>query len=130
MRYTASSQPVANFSVATSRSWKNKSTDEWEEETEWHDVTVWGDKAEKAANELRRGSKVYVEGRLKTESWQDKKYPEIKHSKKSIVADTFISLDPRSSQPAGEFVAPEGGFGATEAPARKTQYSDIDDLPF
>lgn len=127
LRYTPAGQAVANFSVATSRSYKDKKTDEWQEETEWNNITVWGDKADKAATDLRKGSKVYIEGRLKTENWADKTHPEIKHYKTSVIADNYINLDPRGQQQGGEFVAPGGGFQSATASG---PVDDLGDLPF
>lgn len=62
---------VTNFSVATSESWKDKSTGERKEKTEWHSVAVFGPLADIAEKYLRKGSKVYVEGKLQTRKWQD-----------------------------------------------------------
>ncbi|MFK8017006.1 MAG: single-stranded DNA-binding protein, partial [Gammaproteobacteria bacterium] len=62
---------VTNISVATSRSWKNKQTGEQQEETEWHRIAFFNRLGEIAAEYLRKGSQVYVEGRIKTRKWQD-----------------------------------------------------------
>lgn len=69
-RSTRSGTPVTQFSVATSRSWKNASTDEWVEETNWTNVVVWDQ--EKLSAYLTKGKQVYVEGRLQTRSYDDK----------------------------------------------------------
>lgn len=71
LRYTKDNTAVANVSIATSRKWKDN-TDQWQEATEWHKVVLWGRQAETAAEYLRKGSKVYIEGRLETRSWEDK----------------------------------------------------------
>jgi single-strand DNA-binding protein len=70
IRYTQGGDAVANFSVATSERWKNKAGEQ-QESTEWHRVTVWGRLAELCGEYLKKGSKVYVEGPLKTRKWQD-----------------------------------------------------------
>ncbi len=70
IKYTQSNVPVANFSVATSESWKDKTSGEWQEKTEWHRVTAWRHLAERAEKYLRKGKQVYVEGRLETRKWQ------------------------------------------------------------
>ena len=71
VRYTTSGTAVASFSLATSEKFKNKGG-EWEERTEWHNVTLWGRLAEIAGEYLGKGKTVYIEGRLQTRKWQDK----------------------------------------------------------
>ena len=71
VRYTASGTAVASFSLATSEKFKNKGG-EWEERTEWHNVTLWGRLAEIAGEYLGKGKTVYIEGRLQTKKWQDR----------------------------------------------------------
>jgi single-strand DNA-binding protein len=71
VRYTASGTAVASFSVATTEKFKGKSGD-WEEKTEWHNVTLWARLAEIAGEYLAKGKTVYIEGRLQTRKWQDK----------------------------------------------------------
>ena len=69
VRYTAAGTAVASFSVATSEKYKNKNG-EWEEKTEWHNVTLWARLAEIAGEYLAKGKTVYIEGRLQTRKWQ------------------------------------------------------------
>ena len=71
VRYTESGTAVSNFSLATSEKFKNKE-EEWEERTEWHNVTLWGRLAEIAGEYLGKGKTVYIEGHLQTRKWQDK----------------------------------------------------------
>lgn len=71
VRYMPSGGAVANFSIATSESWKDKNTGEPKEKTEWHNISVFGKLAEIAGEYLRKGSQVYVEGALQTRKWQD-----------------------------------------------------------
>ena len=71
MRYTASGTAIANISLATSESWKDKNTGETQERTEWHRVVFFDRLAEIVGEYLRKGSQVYVEGQLQTEKWQD-----------------------------------------------------------
>ena len=68
MRYTPGGQAVTQFSVATNRNFQKDG--EWQSETEWFRVVVWGDRGERAAEYLRKGHKVYVEGRLQTRQWE------------------------------------------------------------
>ena len=71
-RYMPSGKAVTNLRLATSDSWKDKQTGEQREQTEWHSVVMYDRLAEIAAEYLRKGSQIYVEGRLKTRKWQDK----------------------------------------------------------
>jgi len=71
VRYTQSGTAVAGFSLATTERFKNKSGD-WEDRTEWHNITLWGRLAEVAGDYLTKGKMVYIEGRLQTRKWQDK----------------------------------------------------------
>jgi single-strand DNA-binding protein len=72
VRYTASGAAVANVSIATTDSWKDKESEEMQDRTEWHKVVFFGRLAEIVAEYLKKGSQVYVEGRLQTRKWQDK----------------------------------------------------------
>ena len=72
IRYTQTDSAVANISLATSESWKDKETGEQREKTEWHRIVYFGKLAEIAEQYLDKGSKVYVEGKLQTRKWQDK----------------------------------------------------------
>jgi single-strand DNA-binding protein len=72
MRYMPSGAAVANFSVATTESWKDKQSGEQQERTEWHRIAMFGRLAEIAGEYLRKGSQVYLEGKLQTRKWQDK----------------------------------------------------------
>ena len=71
VRYTTSGTAVASFSIATSERFKGKSG-EWEDRTEWHNITLWGRLAEIAGEYLAKGKTVYIEGRLQTRKWQDR----------------------------------------------------------
>ena len=71
-RYTAGGSAVTNVSLATTDAWKDKQSGEQQERTEWHRVVFWGRLAEIAAEYLRKGSQIYMEGRIQTRKWQDK----------------------------------------------------------
>ena len=71
-RYMPNGKAVTNFTVATSESWKDKQTGEQREQTEWHNIVMYDRLAEIAAEYLRKGSQVYIEGKLRTRKWQDK----------------------------------------------------------
>jgi single-strand DNA-binding protein len=71
VKYTASGSPVVNVSVATNESWKDKTTGENIEKTEWHRIVIFGKLGEIAAQYLKKGSQVYFEGKIQTRKWQD-----------------------------------------------------------
>ena len=72
VRYTPSGVTVANFSVATSEEWKDRDTGQKQERTEWHKIVAWRRLGEICGEYLKKGSQVYVEGRLQTKSWEDR----------------------------------------------------------
>src|SRR6266571_9476245 len=92
MRYTPSGQPVTQFTVAVNRNYKNQAG-EWQEETEWFRIVAWGPLAERTAEYLRKGRKVYVEGRLQTRQWEGQDGQ--KRYTTELVANTVTPLDPR-----------------------------------
>ena len=114
VRYTSGGQAVANLRIATSRSWTDKQSGQRKEETEWHDVEVWGKQAEQCGEYLAKGRQVYVEGRLKTDKWQDKQSGQ-ERSKVKVVADTVRFLGgrgaPAPDEAPGGFEDPDSGGG-------------------
>lgn len=96
VRYMPQGGAVANLSVATSESWNDKVTGEKREETEWHRVVFYGRLAEIAGEYLRKGSKVYLEGKLKTRKWTDK--DGIERYTTEIVGSEMQMLDGRQEQ--------------------------------
>lgn len=99
IRYTAAGQAVGNFSMATSEKFKNKAG-EWEERTEWHNVTLWGKLAEIAGEYLTKGKQVYIEGRLQTRKWQDKDGND--RYTTEIVGDKMQMLSPKGESRQAE----------------------------
>ena len=127
VRYTPSGAAVAKFSVATSEEWKDKTTGEKKERTEWHRITAWGKLGEICGEYLAKGRQVYVEGRLQTSSYDDK--DGVKRYSTEIVASDVQFLGPRES---GGGRSSSGGSGA---PPRDTGGSQgpppgDDDIPF
>jgi single-strand DNA-binding protein len=72
VRYTPSGDPVANFSIATSKEWKDRDTGEKQERTEWHKIVAWRRLGEICGEYLHKGSQVYIEGELQTREWEDR----------------------------------------------------------
>ena len=97
-RYMPSGGAVTNISVATSESWKDKQTGQQQERTEWHKVVFFNRLAEIAGEYLRKGSKVYVEGSLRTRKWQDQSGQD--RYSTEIVASEMQMLDSRGGQAA------------------------------
>lgn len=94
VRYTASGAAVANISLATAESWRDKESGEQQERTEWHRVVFFGRLAEIVAEYLKKGSQIYVEGRLQTRKWQDKEGKD--RYSTEIVANEMQMLGSRS----------------------------------
>jgi single-strand DNA-binding protein len=141
MRYTPSNRAVTQFNVAVNQSTKNQQTGEWIEETDWFRVSVWGDRAERMAESLRKGNKVFVEGRFKTREFEGRDGQ--KRTSLEITADSVVNLEkrpreegegqfatagaaggPSSGSPAG---APRGGGGGGGG---NFEDNELDDLPF
>lgn len=105
-KYMPSGSAVTNLSVATNESWKDKQTGEQKDRTEWHRVAMFGRLAEIAAEYLRKGSQVYIEGKLRTRKWQDQQGND-KYTTE-IIADEMQMLGGRSG---GGAPAMGGGSG-------------------
>lgn len=112
IKYTQSNVPVANFSVATSESWKDKNSGEWQEKTEWHRVVAWRHLAERAERYLKKGKQVYVEGRLETRKWTGQ--DGVEKYTTEIIADQLMLLGRREEGEGGG----GGGGGYSDGPAR------------
>jgi len=126
VRTTPGGQRVANFRLATSRSWNNQEGQR-QEKTEWHSIVVWGKQAEIAERYLQKGKQIFLEGRLETRSWQDKdgqtKY------KTEVICENFQMLGragERGGEPGGEYS--RAGAGPSEE--NISQAGPDDDLPF
>lgn len=126
-RTTGSGQSVVSFSVATSRRWKDQASGEMKEATEFHNCVAWGRLAQTITTYTRKGSKVYVEGRLQTRSWEgpDGK----KNYRTEIVADNLIMLDKKGDGPAMTAEAPQPADDATP-PTPTEEEINIEDIPF
>lgn len=136
VRYTAGRLPIANVSLATTASWRDKETGDQKEETEWHRIVFFSKLAEIVSEYLRKGSKVYVEGRLRTRKWQDRDGNE--RYTTEIVANDMQMLDSKSDPGAGFAGAPaqerkQAGANAPRqqdtSPGQGGGFGD-DDIPF
>ena len=95
VRYSQSGTPVANFSLATNERFKDRN-DEWQERTEWHSIVAWQRLAEIVGEYVAKGSKLYVEGKIQTSSWEDRQSGERKY-RTEIVARELLLLGPREN---------------------------------
>ncbi len=139
MRYTPSGQAVTQFSVATNRNFRDQQG-EWQSETEWFRVVVWGDQGERVAEYLRKGHKVYVEGRLQTRQWEDQSGN--KRYTTELIANRVTSLERRDREgeppfpgdtpggSSGSGSAPSGSGSASSSSGTTSSAEDFDDLPF
>jgi single-strand DNA-binding protein len=124
LRYTASGQAVASFSLATSEKFKDKTSGEWQERTEWHKVTMWGKLGELAGEFLAKGKTVFIEGRLQTRKYEK---DGVTHYSTEIVGDKMEFLSGKGEKAAaGDSSAPPktGGGNYEEPPIPD------DDIPF
>jgi single-strand DNA-binding protein len=145
-RYMPNGEAVTNVAVATTESWKDKNSGEKKEVTEWHRITFYRKLAEIAGQYLKKGSSVYIEGRLQTRKWTDKE--NVERYTTEIIADSMQMLGGRpgagggnapmdddygSSAPAPRQSSGGGSSGGAARPASKPapNFSDMDDdIPF
>jgi single-strand DNA-binding protein len=138
VRYAPSGSAICNVTIATSRQWKDKTSGEKQEETEWHRVVFYDRLAEIAGEYLKKGRPVYVEGRLKTRKWTDKEGVE-KYTTEIVAAEMQLlgSRESGGGDDAGggqrSAPAPRAAAGrpAAAAPKSATGFDDMDDdIPF
>jgi len=123
VRHLENGAVVANFSVATSERYKDKDKEgEWKEKTEWHNIAAWKWLAEFAEKYLKKGGLVYIEGKIRTRSWEDK--DNNKRYTTEVIADTIRKLDWKRDDASGPVEEPEMPAEATAGEETK------DDLPF
>ena len=143
-RAMPSGMTVANLRLATTESWKDKQSGEQQERTEWHNVALFGRLGEIAAEYLRKGSQVYIEGRLRTRKWQDKEGRD--RFTTEIVGNEMQMLGGRGGAGGGAQGAPPGGYagGYAESGSRSEPSENVsagagagasnqefdDDIPF
>ena len=144
MRYTPNGRPVTEFSVAVTHRGRDPQSNEWADlGTDWFRVTVWGDRAERAAEEFRKGNRVFVEGRFRTREYEAK--DGTKRTSLEITADNVIALERRGRDEEGGFGGPggssggggpsgpggsAGGGGGSGQGRSAADDTEIDELPF
>lgn len=120
LRYTTGGEPVVNISVATAEQWKDRATGEKREATEWHRVGIFGKPAEIAAQYLRKGSQVFVEGKIRSKKYTDKSG--IERVAFEIICDSFTMVG--KPDQAAPKAAPKS------APKSEMPFDGGDDIPF
>jgi single-strand DNA-binding protein len=142
-RMSQAGAAITNLSIATSETWKDKNTGQQQERTEWHRVVFFNRLAEVAAEYLRKGSKVYVEGTLRTRKWQDKQTGQDRYTTE-IVGNEMQMLDSRgagagggdsyNNQSGDNYSNQGGGFQSAPAPQAAPAGGSFDpvddDIPF
>lgn len=126
-RTIPSGQNVATFSVATNRQWTDKQSGEKKDATEFHNCVAWGRLADIISQYLKKGSKVYVEGRLQTRSWEDQSG--VKKYRTEIIAENLIMLD-RPGDAASTPKAPTAAPASKPAAAPAEEEINVEDIPF
>jgi len=145
---------VAKFSIATTEVWMDKNSNQFQEQTEWHNIVAWGAIAKKVERTVSKGTLVLVEGKLKTRKWKDQNDQE--HRTTEIMADSIVGLERSSnankdgSQPSyGRTGGQQGGYGTQQGMSNgssgynyppppssgyqappEMQYDDINDIPY
>ncbi len=134
IRYTADGRPIANFSIATSESWKDKNSGEKREKTEWHRVVVFGKLAEICGEYLSKGKQVYIEGKLQTRKWQGQDGQD--RYTTEIVIDQRGTMQMLGGRDGGGGSRPAAGGGNAGGnqdpgyPQPSYQSDQEDDIPF
>lgn len=132
IKSTANGAAIANFSVATSESWKDKATGQQQERTEWHRVVAFNRLAEIIGQYVKKGSKIYIEGSLRTRKWQDQNGQD--RYTTEIVANEMQMLDSRGGAGGGSYAdsgASRSSAPASNAPAASDPgWGADDEIPF
>jgi single-strand DNA-binding protein len=130
VRYTPNGLAVANINIATSETWKDKTSGENQERTEWHRIVLYQRLAEIAGEYLRKGAKIYLEGRLQTRKWQDKTTGQDRYTTE-IIADSLQMLDSKTGSGHTETSSSfEKSSTTKQADAPPNLEPIDDDIPF
>lgn len=128
MRTTPSGQNVTNFAVATNRRWKDQTSGELKEAVEFTGIVAWGKLAQTVSSYLKKGSKVYVEGRLQTRSWDDQ--TGAKRYRTEVVCDNMIMLDKKGTGPSAPAASTPEPPAEPTGPAADPGEIKVEDIPF
>jgi single-strand DNA-binding protein len=123
IKYTPNGVPVAKFSLATNERFKDKSG-EWRDRTEWHNVLAWQRLAEIVGEFVQKGSKLYIEGKLQSSSWEDRNSGEKRYRTEIVARDVVLLGSPERSSDADRDI-PEGERESVHAGTGETDDCDI-----
>ncbi|EKD74303.1 MAG: Single-stranded DNA-binding protein [uncultured bacterium] len=129
VRYTPNGLAVANISIATTEAWKDKQSGENQERTEWHRIALYGRLAEIVGEYLRKGSKIYIEGRLQTRKWQDKNTGQDRYTTE-VIADSLQMLDSKGGSGSSSTDHTSSAKNDAETTQPEPVDSFDDDIPF
>lgn len=127
LRTIPSGQSVASFGLATNRRWKDQSTGEYKEDTQFHNIVAWGKLGEICSQYMKKGSKVFIEGRIQTRTWDDQQTGQKKYFTE-IVAENAIMLDRKNSSDTGAYQQQNYGQqnpGPNQRPNNQQNQPDI-----
>ena len=127
MKYTQSNTAVANLSLATSESWKDKDSGDLKTKTEWHRVVYFGKLAEIAEQYLDKGSKIYIEGKLQTRKWQDQAGND--RYTTEVLGQELTMLDSRGDSSGSSFENNNSGMNEEDVNQDNGEFSE-EDIPF
>lgn len=131
-RYTPDGLAVSNITLATSESWKDRQTGQQQERTEWHKVVMYARLGEIASEYLRKGSKIYVEGKIRTNKWQDKTGND--RYTTEVIASEMQMLDNKGGVNEGGYSKPQQAQNNQQAPQHQSAPTGADnfddDIPF
>lgn len=129
MRSTPGGQTVARFSLATDEKFTDRSGEK-QERTEWHNITAWGKLGEICGQYLRKGKLVFIEGSIRTDSWEDKESGQKKY-RTEIVARDMKMLERKSDEDGGSYSGGGGNYASSrKGPAPAPELEDDDEVPF
>ncbi|GMV84822.1 MAG: hypothetical protein AMXMBFR80_06800 [Dehalococcoidia bacterium] len=133
LRYLATGTPQCQFSLAVNNRRRNQQSGEWEDQTEWFNIVIWGDTAERVSQYITKGKPLYIEGRLQTRSWDDDQGQ--KHYRTEVIAQNVQLLGSRDGGTGGGSGGEEwSGSSSYSRPraggASRGGDTDPDDLPF
>lgn len=127
VRHLENGATVANFSMATSETYKDKTTGERKEITEWHNIVLWRGLADVAAKYLHKGDMVYIEGKLRTRSWEKEG---VTRYTTEVVGDNMTMLSPKSSGGSSDYAPSSASGSQGDSNDYKSSSDSSDDLPF
>ena len=135
IKFASSGNAIASFSLATTERYKDKNSGEWQDRTEWHALTAFGKTAEIIRDYVKKGSKLYVEGSLRTSSWEDKESHQKRYKTEILVNDISLLSGRDDSAAGGGYSRSSSSSSYDQRPsspddlAHSTEITD-DDIPF